>query len=260
MADDRPLPVLFLAHGSPMLALSGGDWGQALLDAGRVLPPLRAILVVSAHWETAGGFRVTAAAKPGVLHDFGGFPAALYTLDYPALGAPGIAEEVRRLLEASGLEAALDPDRPLDHGAWVPLRHLAPDAGTPVLQLSLPRPRDPDLLLRAGRALAPLRQAGVLVVGSGGVVHNLGALDWAGEGAPAPWASDFDDWVRERLLKADPGALANWPEAPGARRAVPTTEHLDPLLLVASLADGAPTPLFTGWQLGSLSLASYRWA
>ena len=259
MPEASPLPVLFLAHGSPMLALSGGGWGDTLRATGRDLPPLRGVLVVSAHWETPGEFRLTGASRPGVMHDFGGFPSALYTLDYPAPGDPVLAAEARSQLQAAGLPAELDPSRPLDHGAWVPLRHLLPGAQVPVVQLSLPRPRTPDLLLRAGRALAPLRQAGVLVVGSGGIVHNLGALDWEGVGGPEPWASAFDGWVRERLMDGEAEGLGGWPDAPGARLAVPTSEHLDPLLLTAALAGGTPAPLISDWQLGSLSLSSYRW-
>lgn len=125
------LPSVFLAHGSPMLALDGGAWGQAVAAFGRELPPLRAILVCSAHWEAAGPFRLSSAERPGVLHDFGGFPEALYALDYPAPGAPDLAREAADLLRAAGLEALLDAQRPLDHGAWVPLRYLAPEADVP---------------------------------------------------------------------------------------------------------------------------------
>lgn len=260
MADSTLLPALFLAHGSPMLALEGGAWGEVVAALGHDLPPLRGILVCSAHWESAGSFRLSSAETPGVMHDFGGFPEALYTLDYPSPGSPGLAAEAAGLLISAGLGAGLDPQRRLDHGAWVPLRYLMPDAGVPVVQLSLPRPRKPELLLAAGRALAPLRAQGVLILGSGGVVHNLRRLDWAGATGPQPWARDFQAWVDRRLAAGDAEGLAGWQEAPGADESVPTTEHLDPLFVALGAAQAVPKPVFEGWQLGSLSLASYRFA
>ncbi len=254
------LPSVFLAHGSPMLALDGEAWGEAVSALGRRLPPLRAILVCSAHWEAIGPFRLSSAAAPGVLHDFGGFQEALYGLDYPAPGSPELAAEAAGLLQAAGLEAVLDDQRPLDHGAWVPLRYLRPEADIPVVQLSLPRPRTPGLLLAAGRALAPLRSRGVLILGSGGIVHNLVRLDWQGAAEPRPWATAFQRWVHERLAGGDEAALAGWRQAPGAAESVPTSEHLDPLF-VAMGAGGTPlVTLFDGWQLGSLNLTSYEFA
>ena len=258
MTGSSVLPVLFLAHGSPMLALEGGAWGEALAALGRDLPAPRAILVCSAHWEAPGAFRLGAAERPGVMHDFGGFPEALYALDYPAAGSPDLAAEAAGLLLGAGLAVDLDPGRPLDHGAWVPLRHLFPGAGVPVLQLSLPRPRTPELLLAAGRALASLRQAGVLIVGSGGVVHNLRRLDWADASTPQPWAQAFQGWMDERLAAGDAAGLLDWRQAPGAEESVPTSEHLDPLFVAMGAAQAAPAVLFDGWQLGSLSLRSYR--
>ena len=241
-----------------MLALEGGTWGEAVAAAGQKLPPLRAILVCSAHWEATGSFRLSSAQRPGVLHDFGGFPEALYALDYPAPGSPELAEEAARLLRDAGMEAVLDPQRPLDHGTWVPLRYLRPDADIPVVQLSLPVPRSPELLMAAGRALAPLRESGVLILGSGGIVHNLRRLDWADASGPQPWAAQFERWIRERLAAGDAAALQDWPQAPGAAESVPTTEHLDPLFVALGAAHGAPSPIFEGWQLGSLSLTSYQ--
>ncbi|WP_243301648.1 DODA-type extradiol aromatic ring-opening family dioxygenase [Geothrix oryzisoli] len=260
MAGSPSLPTLFLAHGSPMLALDGEAWGEAVSVLGRRLPPLRGILVCSAHWEASGPFLLSSAEKPGVMHDFGGFPETLYTLDYPAPGSPALAVEAAGLLHAAGLEVGLDAQRPLDHGAWVPLRYLAPKADIPVVQLSLPRPRTPELLMAAGRALAPLRQSGVLILGSGGVVHNLRRLDWQDASGPQPWALAFQDWVGERLAAQDSAALADWRKAPGAAESVPTSEHLDPLFVALGAAQAAPEPVFEGWQLGSLSLASYLFA
>lgn len=240
-----------------MLALDGAGWGRAVSAFGGQLPPLRAILVCSAHWEAPGPFRLSSAVVPGVMHDFGGFPEALYALDYPAPGSPELAVEAAGRLAKAGLEATLDPERPLDHGAWVPLRYLRPEADLPVVQLSLPRPRTPELLLAAGRALAPLRESGVLILGSGGIVHNLHRLDWDGVSGPQPWAAAFERWVQERLATGDEAALKGWRGAPGASESVPTSEHLDPLFVALGAADGPPERLYEGWQLGSLSLASY---
>ena len=254
------LPSLFLSHGSPMLALDGEAWGKAVSAFGRRLPPLRAILVCSAHWEAPGPLRLSSAAVPGVLHDFGGFPEELYRLDYPAPGSPELAAEAAALLGQAGLEAMLDPQRPLDHGAWVPLRYLFPEAQVPVVQLSLPVPRTPERLLVAGRALAPLRASGVLIIGSGGIVHNLRRLDWEGATGPQPWASAFERRIHDGLLAGDEAALLDWRLAPGAAESVPTSEHLDPLFVALGAAEKAPEPIYEGWQLGSLSLSSYAFA
>ncbi len=257
MSESAVLPSLFLAHGSPMLALEGGAWAELLGSLGRGLPEVRAILVCSAHWEAEGPFRLSSAEVPGVIHDFGGFPAELYSLDYPAPGAPALAAEAAALLRGAGLEAVLDPERPLDHGAWVPLRALYPDAKVPVVQLSLPRPRTPEQLLAAGRALAPLRERGVLILGSGGVVHNLRLLDWAEATGPRTWATAFEGWLRERLAAG--GSIADWKQAPGATESVPTSEHLDPLFVAMGAGGSTPAEvIFDQWQLGSLSLASFR--
>lgn len=258
MAWSRSLPSLFLAHGSPMLAVEGGEWGQAVAALGRELEGVRGILVCSAHWEAPGPYRLSSAEVPGVLHDFGGFPEALYHLDYPAPGSPQLAEEALGLLQAAGFDAVLDATRALDHGAWVPLRYLAPKATIPVVQLSLPSSRTPEGLLAAGRALASLSQSGVLILGSGGIVHNLRRLDWDGSRGPEPWAQAFDGWVQERVMAGDRAALLGWRKATGAEESVPTSEHLDPLFIALGAASQPAECLFQGWQLGNLSLASYR--
>ncbi len=255
MAAPSVPPVLFLAHGAPTLALDPGTWGAALADLGRTLPALQGVLLCSAHWETPGGFRLGASPSPATIHDFSGFPEALEALAYPAPGSPELAGRAAGLLAAAGFDASLDARRGLDHGVWVPLMHLLPEARIPVVSLSLPRPRDPATLWAAGRALAPLREAGVLILGSGGLVHNLAHLDWTGAAGPSPWAQAFEGWLLERLASPDPGRAMAWREAPGADLAVPTSEHLDPLWIVLGAAGrGAPTTLHAGWQLGNLSL------
>ena len=252
--------VLFLAHGAPTLALDGGAWAERLARLGPRLPPLKAVLVCSAHWETQGGFRVGGAAQPRTLHDFGGFPEPLYGLRYPAPGSPELASRVVSLLGEAGFEAAVDGDRGLDHGVWVPLLHLLPEARIPVVPLSLPRLREPGSLWEAGRVLAPLREEGVLILGSGGLVHNLGQLDWTDASAPQPWALAFETWMLARLAEA-PAQAMDWAHAPGAATAVPTSEHLDPLWFTLGAAGGAPAQtLFAGWQFGNLSLRCLSFA
>lgn len=241
-----------------MLALNGGEWAQAVGKLGREWEGLRGILVCSAHWQAAGPIRLSSSPKPGVIHDFGGFPEGLYRLDYPAPGSPSLAKEALDLLQAAGLEAVLDPERPLDHGAWVPLRYFSPQAEIPLVQLSLPTSRTPQSLVATGRALASLSQTGVLILGSGGIVHNLRRLDWEDVRGPETWAAAFDRWVQERLLAGDQTALLDWRQGPGAAESVPTSEHLDPLFIALGAANQIAEPVFQGWQLGNLSLASYR--
>ena len=255
MDDCRSLPSLFLAHGSPMLALEGGAWGDHLTSLPGSLPAVRGVVVCSAHWEDSGGFSVTTSLRPRTIHDFGGFPEVLYGLQYPAPGDPALAEQVVSLLRKAGEAVRPAPDRGLDHGAWVPLRYLLPEARVPVVQVSLPRPRDPRRLWAAGGALSPLRKEGILILGSGGLVHNLGRLDWEGSSGPQPWAEAFEGWLMERLASTRPQAAMDWTGAPGAALAVPSTEHLDPLWLALGAGNDTPArTLFEGWQLGSLSL------
>lgn len=250
-------PVLFVSHGSPTLALeSEHPWAQALRRYAEARPePPKAVLAVSAHWSTAEPL-VTGSRQPGVLHDFGGFPAPLYALDYPAPGDPELALRVAALAGAR-----IDPLRPFDHGVWAVLRHAWPLADVPVVQLSLPR-YSPAELLQLGAALAPLREEGVLILASGGLVHNLRRVDFGAEdGVIDDWALKAEAWFMERLERGDTEALlAHRERAALSREAAPTTEHLDPLF-VAMGAAGATPPrtLFEGWQLGNLSLRTLAW-
>ncbi len=255
------LPVLFISHGSPMLALEPGPWGQALSHIGSRLPPHKAILAVSAHWEASGPVRITSAEQPGILHDFGGFPVALYHLDYPAPGDPALATRIQALLTSAGIPATLDASRPLDHGTWAPLRSLRPLANLPVLQLSLPEPRTPERLVALGHALRPLRDEGVLIVASGGIVHNLRRLSWEGDTGPEPWAAAFEAWVEGHVEAGTTNALVHdLSSAPNLSAAVPTPEHFDPLLVALGAAGQDPVQtVYTGWQLGSLSLRCWAW-
>lgn len=253
------LPVLFSAHGNPVNALGETPFSDCLARWGRSLPRPRALLVVSAHWQMRR-LAVTAADQPDTIHDFYGFPPVLFTLDYPAPGDPGLAEEVRlRLLEA-GFEATNDLQRGRDHGTWVPLRLLYPEADLPVLQLSLLFGAPPARHIEMGRVLAPLREEGVLIVGSGNVVHNTAAVDLRRRDLPvAPWAVEFDAWVKGRLDAWDLEALAAFPQrAPHAARAHLTSEHFEPLLVACGAADGETRPrvqhVFEGFEHGTLSM------
>lgn len=239
------VPSLFISHGSPMFALEPGRLGASLHALAPSLPGVVAVLVVSPHWQTRG-LRVGSSAAPETLHDFGGFPAPLYALQYPAPGAPGLAQEAASLLAQAGFEVALDERRGLDHGAWVPLRHLFPDADKPVFQVSLPHDIDAAGALRLGRALAPLRERGVLIVGSGSLTHNLHEF---GEPIPDPeYAQAFADWVRDAVAAHDVAALVDYRyRAPHATRAHPSEEHYLPLLVAAGAsADGESTRLIEG--------------
>lgn len=255
-----PLPAWFLAHGSPMLALQDTPYTRALGSLGSGLPARSAIVVVSAHWQTTGEVRVTSNPHPATMHDFGGFDRSLYAISYPAPGAPVLADEIAHLVTADGFQARFDPTRGLDHGAWVPLRWAFPEASVLVVQLSLPFPARPTELFRLGRALAPLRHRGVLLVGSGGIVHNLRTIRLDEDNAPAPeWAQAFDAWVRDRLAELDLEALADYTKrAPHAALAVPTSEHLERLFVTlgAAGAQDRVATLFEGFQHGSLSLRS----
>ena len=203
--------------------------------------------------------RVTTTPSPATIHDFSGFPEPLYGIRYPCPGAPELAERIVELLCRSGLDTAPDPSRGLDHGVWTPLRFLYPVADVPVVAVSLPKPRSPDLVRTLGSALAPLRDEGILLVGSGGLVHNLRLLEWEERDAPpAGWAVEFETWVRGRLLAQDEAGLLGYRSgAPHALRAHPTTEHFDPLFFTLGAAKGDPCrSLFDGFDFGTLSMGS----
>lgn len=226
-------PALFVPHGAPTFALRPGAAGAALTRlAGRLDPP-RAIVVVSPHWETAVP-TIGTAARPETIHDFHGFPAELYALRYPATGCPEAAREVGAALEAAGLPVAYDAGRGLDHGAWVPLRMMFPDADLPVVPLSVQPHAGAAHALRVGRALAPLRERGVLVLATGSLTHNLADYVAAvrGSGATPPYVRAFADWVWQQLSARDLDTLLDYRRvAPGAARAHPTEEHLLPLFV-----------------------------
>lgn len=234
----RRLPSLFVSHGSPMMALEPSPARDFLAGLGALLPRPRAILVVSAHHDAAyqgGRATVTASPAPPTIHDFGGFPDELFAMRYPAPGDPVLAARIVALLGAHGLTATADPDRGLDHGAWVPLSLTYPDADIPVVQLSIASDAPPEWHFALGRALAPLRDEGVLIVGSGSITHNLRALFSSrlpiDASAPA-WVTSFTDWVAERMAAgAIDDVLHAVERAPHGKDNHPTMDHILPLFV-----------------------------
>lgn len=252
------LPTLFVSHGAPTYALEPGLAGAQLAAAAARLPRPKAVLVVSPHWMTAQP-RVATTAQPQTIHDFGGFDPALYELRYPAPGHPELAGRAIGLLQAAGWAAQADPRHGLDHGAWVPLRHIYPQAEVPVFQVSLPASLTAAEAQDYGAALAPLADEGVLIVGSGSLTHNLYEFRM-GEAQEAAYAREFQGWVRAAVTTGDGDRLAATLDiAPHARRAHPTAEHFLPLL-VAWGAARPPLPvtaLAGGIVHGVLSMESY---
>lgn len=252
------LPSLYISHGSPMLALEPGASGPALARLAGELPKPRAIVIVSAHWEN-NELLVSGNPQPETWHDFGGFPKALFEVQYPAPGDPQLAAEVVQLLKRSDLPARIDTERPFDHGVWVPLSLMYPQADIPVVQVSLPTPGGPALQTRVGHALASLREQGVLLIGSGSITHNLRELDWhAGPESVEPWAREFRDWMIEKLEANDEAALHDYrQQAPNAVRNHPSDEHLLPLYFARG-AGGTFSVSHKGFTMGALGMDIYR--
>lgn len=251
-------PSLYISHGSPMLALEPGASGPALARLAAELPKPEAIVIVSAHWES-NELQVSGNPRPDTWHDFGGFPKALFEVQYPAPGDPRLAAQVVELLHAADLPARIDTQRPFDHGVWVPLSLMYPQADIPIVQVSLPTRGGPALQTRVGHALAGLRQHGVLLIGSGSITHNLRELDWhAGPESVEPWAQVFRDWMIEKLAANDEAALHDYrQQAPNAVRNHPSDEHLLPLYF-ARAAGGQFAISHQGFTMGALGMDIYR--
>jgi 4,5-DOPA dioxygenase extradiol len=251
-------PSLFISHGSPMLALEPGESGPALARLAAEMPRPRAIVIVSAHWESTD-LLVNANPQPETWHDFGGFPAALFAVQYPAVGLPQLSAEVVELLKAAGLPANTNAQRPFDHGVWVPLSLMYPNADIPIVQVSLPTRAGPALQTRVGHALAGLREQGVLIIGSGSITHNLRELDWhAGPESVEPWAKAFRDWMIDKLASNDEAALHDYrAQAPNAVRNHPSDEHLLPLYFARG-AGGEFSVAHKGFTMGALGMDIYR--
>ncbi len=250
------MPALFVGHGSPMNAIEDNEFSQDWAAVGRALPAPAAILCISAHWETAG-VMVTAMEHPRTIHDFYGFPDELYEVSYPAPGSPMLAGRVRDLLGSAAVAADLEWG--LDHGTWSVLRRMFPTANVPIVQLSLDAGLSPAEHYRLAAGLAPLRAEGVLVVGSGNVVHNLRVIHW--EGGAYDWARRFDAEVARLIKAGDYESLAHYERlGPDAARSIPTNEHYLPLLYALALRRaGEPLRFFADQVvMGSISMRSLR--
>lgn len=252
------LPSVFISHGSPMHALEPGAAGEAWKALAQRLPRPRAILIASAHWETNLPM-LTGSDKPQTIHDFYNFPEPLYRLRYPAPGAPELARRAQALLKNAGFTAGIDGCRGLDHGAWSPLLYMYPEADVPVVQISVQPPLGPRHHVEVGRSIKKLADEGVLIIGSGHMTHNL--RDWSrGAGAPAPYAREFQQWVKERLEARDVDSLVDYrSRSPHGVRAHPTDEHFLPLFFALGAAGekSKPERVYDAIDSGVLAMDAY---
>jgi 4,5-DOPA dioxygenase extradiol len=250
------MPALFIGHGSPMNAIEDTEFSRAWTEVARSLPRPQAVVCVSAHWETEGT-RVTAMQQPRTIHDFSGFPRALYDKHYPAPGSPELARMAQGAMWATPVE--LDQEWGLDHGAWAVLCRMYPDADVPVIQLSLDQRKEPAFHYELGRELRGLRKKGVLILGSGNIVHNLREMVW--DDSASDWALAFDAKVKGLILSGDHEAIIQYSKlGRSARWAVPTPEHYLPLLYVLGVQDESDSVAFFADKvtLGSMSMRSVR--
>lgn len=254
------MPALFLGHGSPMNVLEENIYTETWRELGKTLPRPKAIIAVSAHWYTRGT-AVTAMEKPRTIHDFGGFPQALFGTHYPAPGSPALAQQVADALAPVAVE--LDREWGFDHGSWGVLIKMYPDADIPVVQLSVDGTKPPAYHFELGRKLAALREQGIMIVASGNVVHNLRMVRWGGDAAAYPWAESFNQYVRDNLNwegESEQHPLVNFMQHEGAALSNPTPEHYLPLLYVlgARAAGEAIAIPVDGIVMGSLSMLSVQ--
>ena len=253
------MPTIFFGHGNPLNAMRENEWTEGWKRIGQSIPRPKAIVCVSAHWYLPGT-GVTAMQTPRTIHDFGGFPRALYTIEYPAPGDPELADRLRGMLEP--VEVRLDQEWGLDHGTWSVLVHVFPEADVPVIQLGIDETRPARWHYELGKRLAPLRDEGVLVIGSGNLVHNLHAYSWGGHPAdPFDWAIRFEAAAREMMASGDVDPLVDY-ESMGrdAMLSVPTPEHFLPLLYILGAAEPGETVSFPveGIDGGSVSMLSVQ--
>ena len=254
MPTSARMPVLFVGHGSPMNAIEDNGWRQGWAAAAAQIPPPKAVLCISAHWETEG-VAVTAGATPETIHDFFGFPQALFDVRYPAPGSPELAARVRDLLAPEPVR--MDLARGLDHGAWSVLGPMYPEAAVPVVQLSLNRDFTPRDHFAVGQALAPLRDEGVLIVGSGDIVHNLRAIDFR-RPEPLDWAIRFNDQAKRLIVAGEHADLIDYHRlGPDAEASINSAEHYLPLLYVLGLQQrGEPVSFFNDDVVAAISMTS----
>ncbi len=259
MSEPR-MPALFLGHGSPMNVLEDNKYTQTWQRLGQTLPRPRAILAISAHWYTRGT-AVTAMENPRTIHDFGGFPQALFDIRYPAPGSPDLAKTIQELLSPVAVTADLT-EWGFDHGSWGVVKKMYPEADIPMVQLSIDGSQPPEYHYQLGKKLAALRDQGVMIVASGNVVHNLRMIRWQGEAEPYPWAASFNRFVRDNIGWRGEGVhpLVEFMDHDGAALSNPTPDHYLPLLYILGTWDGEE-PLsipVDGIEMASLSMLSVR--
>ena len=255
-------PTIFISHGSPMIALENSPAAEFLSRLGKSLPRPKSILSVSAHW-TAINPTVSLAANPEIIYDFGGFPQQLYEMKYPAPGAVDVSLRIKELLSAANIVCEVVPDRGFDHGTWIPLRLMYPEADIPVAQLSVQPSNDANSHYVIGQALQSLREEGVLIMASGTAVHNLYTIRPTSE-TPA-WASKFEEWLTAEVQSGEAANLLQFAQLPEAKMAHPTPEHFLPFFVALGAAATAEDKfqgqvLHRSWELGSLGMASYSFA
>lgn len=254
------MPSIFIGHGSPMNALASNPFTKTLNNLGQSLPRPEAILVISAHWMTRGTW-VTQMEKPKTIHDFYGFPQALFDVQYPASGAPELAPLVQASASPEFQVGADTSEWGLDHGTWSVLKHMYPEADIPVLQLSLDMTQGPDYHFELGKQIAKLREKGVMILGSGNIVHNLRAIRWGDDAKPHEWALEFDQWMKEKLEQKDYKALQfDFLNSEAGKLSNPSLDHYYPMLyaLGAGANDGDVKFEYEEIQNGSLSMRSFR--
>lgn len=257
-AVTEQMPLLFLGHGSPMNAIEENEFVEGFRDIAKTIPMPMAILCISAHWETRGTL-VTAMETPKTIHDFGGFPRSLYEVQYPAPGSPELAHEIKKIITKTSLE--LDYSWGLDHGTWSVIKHLYPEAKVPVVQLSLDRGKFPEFHYELAKELISLRRRGVLIVGSGNIVHNLGILDWDRPDGGYDWAVNANNLLKKLIMADDHSQLIHYRElGEEIRLSIPTPEHYLPLLYILGLKEENETITFFNDKLvmGSLSMTSLK--
>ena len=257
-SGEEKMPVLFIGHGSPMNGIEENAFSEQWQELGRKIPTPKFVLCVSAHWLTRGT-HVTAMEHPRTIHDFGGFPRELFEVEYPAPGSPELAGETARLVTKT--QVGLDHDWGLDHGTWTVVRHMYPNANIPVLQLSIDYHQPAKYHYELARELAALREKGVLIIGSGNMVHNLGMIDWHNPDGGYDWAQEASSRMDRSILDGDHNNLVNYTSNGRAfQLAIPTPEHYLPLLYTLALKEATdPISLFNDkLMMGSLSMTSVR--
>jgi 4,5-DOPA dioxygenase extradiol len=257
----QKMPVLFLGHGSPMNAIEENEFVRGFRSVGKEIAKPKAILCISAHWETRGTY-VTAMANPRTIHDFGGFPQALFDVQYPAPGSPWLAEETQKAIETTTI--GMDESWGLDHGAWSVIKHMYPDANVPVVQMSIDYTKPASYHYQLAKELSALRQKGVLIIGSGNMVHNLRMVAWDKMNTPDyafDWAQEASQTIKKSILSGDHAPLIDYARGGNAMKlAIPTPEHLLPLLYILALQEQNEEPLLFNDQAvaGSLTMTSVK--